>query len=372
MDAMQVFCPNWDCPARGQTGKGNIGVHSRKEKRYKCRECGKTFAETVGTPFYRLRTGMEVVVLVVTLLAHGCPIRAIVAAFGLDERTVADWQARGGKQCQRVQEALVEQPRELGQVQADEIRVNTQGGVVWMALAMSVATRLWIAGVVSPHRDLKLVTTLMERVKASASALAGAILFCTDGFAAYVTAIQTVFREAVPRSERGRCALVMWPNLLIAQVVKHSTQGQLTGIVRRIVQGHPEQVEAVRFQSQGDGVINTSFIERLNATFRASLAALTRRGRSLARSSSTLHSGMYLVGTIYNFCTDHDSLRLPGLVGGRKWLARTPAMAAGITDHRWSVAELLSYRIPPPTWTPPKKRGPVSKALQTTIRRWCL
>lgn len=221
----------------------------------------------------------------------------------------------------------MEQPQDLGQVQADEIRVKTQGGVVWMALAMSVATRLWIAGVVSAHRDLNLVTPLMERVNASASALSGAILFGTDGFAAYVTAIQTVFREAIPRSERGRCALVRWPNLLIAQVVKHSAQGRLTGIVRRIVQGSPEQVEAVRFRSQGDGVI---------------------------------------------FCTDHDRLYLPGLVGGRKWLARTPAMAAGITDHRWSVAELLSYRIPPPTWTPPKQRGPVSKALQATIRRWCL
>ncbi len=138
----------------------------------------------------------------------GCPIRVIVAAFGLDERTVADWQAQAGKQCQRVQKVLVEQPWEVSQVQTDEIRVNTQGGVVWMALAPSVASQLWITGMVLAYRELELVTRLMHRGKASVSALAGAILLCTDGFADYVTAIQTVFWEAVLRSERGRPVLM--------------------------------------------------------------------------------------------------------------------------------------------------------------------
>ena len=85
MDPQTVFCPNIDCPARGQAGKGNISVHSQKEGRYKCHVCDKTFAETKGTPFYRLRTGKEVVVIVVALLAYGCPVQAIVKAFGLDE-----------------------------------------------------------------------------------------------------------------------------------------------------------------------------------------------------------------------------------------------------------------------------------------------
>ena len=110
-----------------------------------CTECHKTFSATQGTAFYRLRTSAETVSLVVTLLAHGCPLQAIVVAFGYDERTVAGWVARAGAQGQAVQEHLVEQPRDLGQVQADEIRVKKQGGVVWMALAMMVTTRLWLA-----------------------------------------------------------------------------------------------------------------------------------------------------------------------------------------------------------------------------------
>ena len=107
-----VFCPNPDCPARGQTGRGNIGVHSRKERRYKCRVCGKTFTATCGTVFYRLRTVMELVTVVITLLAHGCPLQVIVVAFGLDERTVEKWHARAGKHCEQVHEHWVQRPRD--------------------------------------------------------------------------------------------------------------------------------------------------------------------------------------------------------------------------------------------------------------------
>ena len=98
MDPTTVFCPNLACPARGQTGQGNIGSHAQKEQRFICHACHKTFSATKGTAFYWLRTAAETVALVVTLLAHGCPVQAMVAAFGFDERTVADWWARSGRQ----------------------------------------------------------------------------------------------------------------------------------------------------------------------------------------------------------------------------------------------------------------------------------
>ena len=168
MDPQTVFCPNRACPARGQVGKGNLGIHSRKERRYKCTACGKTFAARKGTTFYRLRVAEETVTLVLTLLAHGCPLQAIVVAFGLDERTVADWQARAGAQCRAVHAHLVEQPRDLGQVQADELWVKLQGLKVWMAMALQVSTRLWLGGVVSPHRDRGLILDLARKIRACA------------------------------------------------------------------------------------------------------------------------------------------------------------------------------------------------------------
>jgi transposase-like protein len=102
MDPATTFCPNLVCPARGQTGQGNIRIHSCKDQRFLCTECHKTFSATKGTALYRLRTSAETVSLVVTLMAHGCPLQAIVVAFGYDERTVACWLARAGVQGQGV------------------------------------------------------------------------------------------------------------------------------------------------------------------------------------------------------------------------------------------------------------------------------
>lgn len=369
MDPTTVFCPNLVCPARGRVGRGNINIHSRQEQRFICTQCRKTFAATKGTVFYRLRTSTELVVTVVTLLAHGCPVQAIVAAFGFDERTVAAWWARAGQQGQAVQEYLVEQPRDLGHIQADEIRVKTQGGIVWMALAMVVKTRLWLAGAVSARRDIKLIRRLIERVRACA--LRRPLLCCTDGLCTYIRAIRETFRDPVHRGTQGRPPLHPWRHVCIAQVVKRYAQRRVVGVERRIVDGTPTRVETLRRRSQGDGVINTAYMERLNATFRERLASLTRRGRALARRPLTLQHGMYLIGTVYNFCTYHESLRQAALVTGTVCRARTPAMASGITDHCWTVRELLAFHVPPPRWIPPKQRGRPSRALLRLVEQWC-
>jgi transposase-like protein len=177
MDPTTIFCPNRNCPARGQTGRGNIGIHSQKEQRFICHECHKTFSATTGTVFYRLGTAAETVSLVVTLLAHGCPVQAIVAAFGFDERTRADWWTRSGRQSQAVHEYLVEQPRDLRQMQADELRVKKQCDIVWMAMAMMVKTRLWLGGEVSEQRDMPLIRRLIERVRRCAAAPSTVVLY---------------------------------------------------------------------------------------------------------------------------------------------------------------------------------------------------
>jgi transposase-like protein len=365
-----IFCPNLACPASGQVGKGNISVHSQKDRRYKCKVCNKTFAETKGAVFYRLRTSQDIVVTVVTLLAYGCPVQAIVAAFGLDERTVQSWQSRSGKHCQRVHEHLVEQPRDLGQVQADEIRVKMQGLIVWMAMAIQVQTRLWLGGVVSQSRDRRLMRALMQRVRCCA--LCRLLLFCVDGCRAYIDAIRKAFREPIP-GQTGRPRLREWDGIIIAQVVKQYAHRQVVGVIRRVVQGAEAQIKALLQMTQGGGVINTAYIERLKATFRSRIAMLVRRGRALARQMPTLHDGMYLVGTVYNFCTYHKSLRVPFYLPNHRcrWLRRTPAIAAGLTDHLWSVKELLSFRVPPPFWQPPKRRGRLSNAMKGLIVQWC-
>ena len=218
------------------------------------------------------------------LLAHGCPVQAIVVAFGFDERTVAAWGARAGRQGQAVQEHLVEQPRDLGQVQADAIRVKKQGGIVWMALAMMVKTRLWLGGEVSEQRDMPLIRRLIERVKRCAARRPLSV--CTDGLVSYIRAIRETFREPAHGARRTAPAASVAPCLdrPSRQALRAATGGRDRTPHCR---WHPGRVETLRRRSQGDGVINTAYIERLNATFRACLASLTRRGRALARRTLT-------------------------------------------------------------------------------------
>ena len=365
MDPHEQFCHNPACSDRGQRGRGNICIHSRKEQRYRCSSCGRSFAATTGTPFYRQRTVAETVTLVLTLLCHGCPLQAIVAAFGFDERTVRAWQARAGEHCQEVHAYLVQQGQvDLGHVQADELWVKLVSKCVWMAMALAVPTRLWLGGVISPRRDRALITALVQKVRACARSLA--ILVCVDGLASYVTAFLRVFRDPVRTGRRGRPRLVVESGLLIGQVIKRYAQRRVVMVVHRVVRGRATAIARALNATGGGTVINTAYIERLNATFRSALAPLARRGRAIAHTEAVLTAGMYLVGCAYNFCWYHDSLRLAAPENTpRKWQERTPAMTAGLADHRWTLRELLLLKVPLPPWVAPKRRGrPPKQKLQ--------
>jgi transposase-like protein len=301
MNPQELFCPEIECPARGQVGKGNIHVHSLKDKRCLCDVCGKTFTTTAGTIFYRLRTNPVTVMIVLTLLAYGCPVQAIVKAFGFDERTVRDWQQRAGRHCQQVHEHLVESSQhDLEQVQADEVKAKMQRGILWMAFAIWVPTRLWLGGAVSPKRDLDLIQTLANKVRQMA--LCRPLLLAVDGLASYVSAFRNAFRSKFPRQEgeSGRCKMVAWSDIYIVQVVKQRIEGVLH-VERRIVQGAKDMVVRLIEKTQGQGVINTAFIERLNATFRQRISPLARRTRNLVQQAETLTASMYIVGCFYNF-----------------------------------------------------------------------
>lgn len=362
MDPHQVFCPNAACMARGQVGKGNIRVHSHTEQRYRCTVCRKTFSARTGTVFYRSHTPAGLLTVVVALIAHGCPVAAIEAVFGIQARTVRAWVAAAGTHAQTVHEHLVAHPRALGHVQADEIRVKTQGRVVWMALALQVCTRLWLGGAVGEHRDRTLIDTLAAQIRACA--VYGPLLVAVDGLVTYVGALERAFRRAVPSGRRGRPRLVIWEPLVIGQVIKQYQRRRVVAVGHWIARGTAVAAAALGQASGGSRVLNTAYIERLNATFRERLASLRRRGRSLARTTASLTAEMYLVGTVYNFCSPHASLRQRG------GLAHTPAMAAGITDHCWTMREMLEQRVPPARWQPPKQRGRPSMAQKRLTERW--
>jgi hypothetical protein len=296
MHPSTVCGPPLACPARGPPGQGNRGIHAQTEPRCLGPECRKTFTTTKGPAWYRLWTSPETVTRVGTLLAHGCPLQASVVAGEVEERTVAAGVRRAGVQGQAGQDQVVEPPRDRGQGHADESRVQTQGGVVWMALAMRVSTRVWRAGEGSAQRDLPWIRRRIERGRAWA--LHRPLLCGTAGGCASVRALRETLREPVRTGVPGRPRRHPWRNVCLAQVVQRYAQRRVVEGERRRVDGTPARVEPRRRRSQGGGVIKTASIERLNATLRERLASLTRRGRARARRTLTLQHGMSRIGTV--------------------------------------------------------------------------
>lgn len=339
MDPQSQFCHNPDYTAQGQLGLGSITVHSRKERRFRCSICGRTFAATRDTPFYRRKKPIELATVVITLICHSFPVQAIVAAFGLDERTVADLRDPAGRHAQQFHEhrALSGQV-ELCRVQADELYLKVVGRRLWIAVAMAVPSRLWPGGVVSERRDFGLILTVVGMVRRAAKAVC--LLVGVDGLASDVTAFIGVSRDPLRTGQRGRPKLAAIPGLPLGQVIKHHSGRRLEDVIRRLVLGTTEAIsEAISTTGTG-AAINTSSIERLNATSQASMCPLVRRCRAIARGEGVMTGWMYLVGCAYKFCWEHSSLRVATEPGGRiTGKDRTPAMAAGgsTTTSGWAI-----------------------------------
>ncbi len=359
-DALQLFCPNVDCPARGKRGAGNLVSHGKKRERSQCKTCRKTFRARRGTMCVGLRTPEEVIVSVVTLLAYGCPPQASVHALSVDERTVARWHQRAGAHCQRVHEEQVMAGKlDLVHVQADEIRAKGWKMIPWMAMALMVSTRVWVGGTVSLTRDRHLADQLVQMVKACCQPLR-AVLVLTDGWSASPNSIRRAFRTKVTQTAGpGRCHLHAWPEILLGTVIKKTAKKHVVEVIRRMAQGNLERANAVLSHTMGGNEVNTACIERFNGTMRERLARLTRRCRHAARRVVSLEAGMWLVGCPYTFCWPHHevSRRAAQAQGVRGDVPLTPAMASGLTDHVWGLQELLRYRIAPVPWTAPKRRG---------------
>src|SRR5260370_36288944 len=148
----------------------------------------------------------------------------------------------------------------------------------------------------------------------------------------------------------------MWQDVRIGRVMKRTVKRRLKEVIRQVTYGTIEQAKKLLELSKGVSMLNTSYIERLNATFRERLASLTRKCRHSISKEETLHAGMYLIGSTYNFCIPHQQLSKALDLGGFGSPC-TPAMARGLTDHVWGVKELLTFKGAPPPLPLLKKKG---------------
>jgi len=182
----------------------------------------------------------------------------------------------------------------------------------------------------------------------------GAIPFFTsDELKHYKEALLWVYGipEDVPKGPRTRGRpkkpkLRPPPELKYAQVVKHRRKGRVVSISTRVVFGEEDEIKKRLDASPVSNSVNISFIERNNLTLRQHSRRLTRKTNGFSKDIAKLEAQLNLALGYYHFVKEHFGLRQDSKDNSKKWIQRTPAMAAGITDHIWTTRELLIYRVP--------------------------
>jgi hypothetical protein len=382
VDTSTHFCPNPDCAYRGWVGWGNLRANGHPSggpwRQLLCIACRRYFLETLGTLFHGKRASVELIVRVIACLAEGLGIRGTARVFEVDPKTVLQWLVDAAEQLRAFSQHVLHDVR-VTQVQLDELFAllsAVQAGTVSEAEAIARLERSpqWVWGAMDPESKLLLAIDVGERTLAMtqcfihhvAQVLAPdcAPLFLTDGFREYLTALLTHYGPWVQPTRRqttGPLPKPRWmplPQLLSAQVVKTVRRRRLVRVRHRVVFGTLEAINAVL--APHGWHINTAFVERINLSIRQHVAAVGRRVSTLCKGEDGLRQQLALYHTYYNFCLPHTSLRLPvpqpeathGTGTAKCWQPRTPAMAAGLTDHIWSLQEVLMFRVPP--WPQPQ------------------
>lgn len=171
-------------------------------------------------------------------------------------------------------------------------------------------------------------------------------LFTSDELPHYKSALAehcSTLIPVPPTGKRGRpkkAIALLDSELRYATVHKTRENGKVVKIEQRIVFGNEQDIKKILEQSPVSQKINTSYVERNNLSIRQHSRRLTRKTNGFSKVKRNLEAQLMLVMAYYNFVLSHCSLKIKGKG------ERTPAMAAGLTDHKWSMWELLTYRIP--------------------------
>jgi transposase-like protein/IS1 family transposase len=312
-----MVCHNCQNEAK-KHGKSRQGI-----QRFRCRPCSKTFIEPQTKPLDTMRLPVEKAVSVLSLLVEGCSVRSVERVTGVHRDTILDLLVLAGDRCERLLENRIKNIA-VKDVQADE---------VWGWVAMKEKTKK-VKGIeddrigdaycfIAIERETKLVLawhlgrrsgedTVVFTEKLN-EATQGRFQLTTDGFKAYMYAVSYSLGTRVD----------------FAQLIKvYAAQRE-----REQRYSPAEVVETIRQIQIGDPAyhrICTSHIERSNLTIRMAMRRMTRLTNGFSKKWENLKAAYALYFAWYNFVRVHSTLRV------------TPAMESGITDHVWSLQELLA------------------------------
>jgi IS1 family transposase len=353
--------------------KGNVSAiatymtQSGKRRLFRCRTCSTTFAETRDTVFFDLRTAEEKVMMALKMLLVRVDLAGISFVLGVTEETVLGWLARAAQHAEAIN-AHVLRDLPVTQVQLDEMwnfiarkharetdetgesLPEGEDGRQWVWVSFAPEFRLMIAAIVGPRT----LDTAKEVVAATKARVAGLPAFFSDGFTCYLAAliaafhVVTTFARTGKRGRPRKPICEPHPELVYGQLVKQKKQGKLLTLSTRVMLG-AERLTRLGLR------ISTALVERVNLTLRQALAPLARKTSSFCKDRERLRQRVVFFQAFYNVARPHMSLRRPLPMCERKrhgalrprWRERTPAMAAGLTDHVWTFRELLTVKFEP-------------------------
>jgi IS1 family transposase len=377
VDTSRHFCPHSGCHYRGWLGLGNLRANGHPSggpwRQFYCTSCKGYFLETHGTIFHGKQAAVELIVRVVACLAEGLGIRATARVFEVEANTVLSWLVEAAEQL-RAFSAYYLCDLHLEQLQLDELYAvlrDLKAGEISDDEAMKRLDRApyWVWTAMDPKSKLLVVVDVGCRTLAMAQRVVHQAtqvlatdcipLFMTDGLKDYGTALLAHFgywMHPERRQDKGPRLKPRWmplPELLYAQVVKSYRRRRIVGVKHRVVFGTRLAIEQVL--ARCGWTINTAFVERLNLDIRQRVAAIGRRVNTLCQGEAGLRDQLALFQVYHNFVLPHASLRQPlpypkasnGTGSAKLWRPCTPAMAAGLPDHVWSLREVLFYRVPP-------------------------
>jgi transposase-like protein/IS1 family transposase len=369
-----LYCPNRCCEYYGipfYEGKMVRNGSSYGRKQGLCKACESSVCLRYGTAYYNLEADPAIFEMAVRALAEGNSLRATARIVQIDKDTACDWLNRAAQHC-RVVMLYLWRNLHITECQLDELWsfVHTKErnlpyakiykesyGDAWVWVAFAPVWRLVLAFVVG-KRNQDSANLLLDRVAYVTDEHPP--LFTSDQLPEYRTALLHTYgmwyqpqrkgnRGRHPKPRRMPC-----PGLLYAQVVKVRQKGHVVEVRTKVVFGDLDTITERLAESPVSNTVNTSFVERDNLTQRQSNRRLTRRTNGFSKELTWFEKQLWLSLAYYHLALPHHSLRQElitpestrGTGSPHRWQPRTPAMAAGITDHIWTTTELLSYRVP--------------------------
>jgi IS1 family transposase len=320
---------------------------------FRCQACRRTFSARRHTVLSHLKTAPQSVGLVLTALAEGLSVSAAVRVFGFAESTITTWLCRAGMHSERLHQHAV-QALSFEHVQLDELRTSLRkkGREVWLWLALDAKTKLIAAAQLGPRTQDSAHALIHSLTRVLAPGYIPA--FTSDGLNLYFYSLTAHFGAWVDNLQSKKQEWLVAASLLYGQLIKSYRRRKLARVERVMRTGSLDALQLQLQQAGWSGIVQTAFVERVNLTVRRGLAMLARRSGSTAQTVPQLQDSFAWWRAYYHFVRPNESLRLElamprprrGKRLPQRYQPRTPAQAAGLTDHRWTVVELLSSPVP--------------------------